>query len=60
MLTLGFGEKITEVRFRYLMPQYDICSQHGGRCLLWGNPQLSEMDFGGSLSGEPVDVCAAV
>ena len=39
-LALGFGEKIPEARFRYLMLQCDICSEHGGRCLPWGNPHL--------------------
>jgi len=57
-LTLGLGEKITDARFRYLMPQCDICSKHGGRCLPWGNPHLSAIDFQGSLSGEPICACA--
>jgi hypothetical protein len=42
-----------------LMLQCDICSEHSGRCLPWGNSHLSAMDFGGSLSGEPVGSCAA-
>ena len=57
-LALGFGEKIPEARFRYLVLQCDICSEHGGRCLPWGNPHLLAKDFGGSRSREPVGACA--
>jgi hypothetical protein len=38
--------------------QCDICSEHGGRCLPWGNPHLLAKDFGGLRYREPVDASA--
>jgi hypothetical protein len=58
VLALGFGEKISEARFRYLVLQCDICSEHGGRCLPWGNPHLVANVLGDSPSREPVVACA--
>ena len=56
-LAFSFGQKISVARLRYLVLQCDICSEHGGRCLPWGNPQLLAKDFGGSRSREPVASC---